>query len=91
VYKPAFVIVPTVELPPVILLTLQVTAVSDVPVTVAVNCSVLPSSTLELVEETATVTDCGGCGVDVQPSMNTKKITEHASRRNAMACAEKDE
>ena len=56
-------IVPTVEFPPEVPFTLQVTAVSDVPVTVAVNCCDLPSNTLEPWEETLTATDWGG-GLD---------------------------
>jgi hypothetical protein len=49
-------IVPNVEFPPEMPFTLQVTAAFDVPVTVAVNCCVLPSNTLELDDETVTVT-----------------------------------
>jgi hypothetical protein len=37
-YKPFAEIVPTVEFPPAMLFTAQLTAVFDVPVTVAVNC-----------------------------------------------------
>jgi hypothetical protein len=40
VYRPELLIVPTVKLPPTILLTLQVTAVLVVPFTCAVNCRV---------------------------------------------------
>jgi hypothetical protein len=52
-------IVPTVEFPPKTPFTLQLTAVFDVPVTVAVSCCVLPSSTLELEDDTITVTGWG--------------------------------
>jgi hypothetical protein len=41
VYSPEVEIVPTVELPPATPFTCQVTAVLEVPVTVAVNCCVL--------------------------------------------------
>lgn len=41
VNKPVLVIVPVVALPPVTLLTCQVTAVFAVPLTVAVNCRVV--------------------------------------------------
>jgi hypothetical protein len=41
VYSPAVEIVPTVEFPPATPFTCQVTAVLEVPVTVAVNCCVL--------------------------------------------------
>jgi hypothetical protein len=57
VYSPAEEIVPTEAFPPVIPLTLHVTVVFEVPVTFAVNCCVLPSSTLELEDETVTITD----------------------------------
>jgi hypothetical protein len=40
VYSPAVEIVPTVAFPPVVPFTCQVTAVLEVPVTVAVNCCV---------------------------------------------------
>jgi len=50
-------IVPTVESPPGVPLTLQLTDVFEVPVTVAVTCWVLPSNTFELEEETETATD----------------------------------
>jgi len=43
------VIVPTVDVPPTVPLTSQVTAVLLVPDTVAENCWVLPSGTLALV------------------------------------------
>jgi hypothetical protein len=49
-------IVPTVVLPPVIPLTLQVTAVFDVPVTVAVNCRVADVMTVADDGETLTRT-----------------------------------
>jgi hypothetical protein len=45
VYRPEVVIVPTVEFPPTTLFTDQVTAVFDVPVTVAVNCCVAETGT----------------------------------------------
>jgi hypothetical protein len=64
VYSPVLDIVPTVEFPPEAPFTLQVTAVFDVPVTAAVNCCVLPSNTLELADETITVTDSGGGGAE---------------------------
>ena len=53
--------VPSVGFPPETPFTLQDTAVFDVPVTVAVNCCVFPSNTLELEDETMTVaTEAGG-------------------------------
>jgi hypothetical protein len=47
-------IVPTVLFPPGIPLTLQVTAIFVVPVTVAVNCWVVPGATVAEVGETET-------------------------------------
>jgi hypothetical protein len=51
-----FDIVPSIEFPPEIPFTLQLTSGLDVPVTVAVNCCMLPSNTLEAEDVTATVT-----------------------------------
>src|SRR5437764_10060132 len=48
-YKPPGVIVPTAEFPPVTLFTCHVTAVFDVPVTVAVYCRVAEVRTAALV------------------------------------------
>ena len=51
--------VPTVEFPPVMLFTSQVTAVFDVPVTVAVNCCVPFAATVAGEGETLTLTMAG--------------------------------
>ena len=48
-------IVPTVEFPPVMPFTLQVTAVFVLPVTLAVNCFVVPLVTLANEGDIATV------------------------------------
>jgi hypothetical protein len=80
--------VPAVEFPPETPFTLQVTAVFEVPVTVAVNCWVVPSNTLGLEDETVTVTDCGagggGGGDDEpfppQPTRSVRKATKKAQR-----------
>ncbi len=95
-YKPALVIVPTVELPPATLLTLQLTAVFAVPVTVAVSCSVFPKTTLELEDDTDTVTDCGGglFGVEEPPphplapiNIAAKKLClSEAAYRGRLSC-----
>ena len=45
-YFPLREIVPTVELPPMMPLTLQITEVFELPVTVAVYCEVVPGVTL---------------------------------------------
>ena len=51
--------VPTVEEPPAVPLTAQVTDVLELPVTVAVNRKVLPARMLALVGETETVVEAG--------------------------------
>jgi hypothetical protein len=58
VYNPALEIVPTVLLPPAVPLTLHVTAVLELPLTVAVNCCVCPTRTDMVVGETLTETPC---------------------------------
>src|SRR5258708_26661338 len=62
VYTPADVIVPTVALPPGTVLTLQLTAVSVVFVTAAVNVSWFPSTTDPVAGVTVTPMDGGGGG-----------------------------
>ena len=52
--------VPTVELPPATPFTDQVTAVLVVPVTVAVNCTLVPAGVVESVGATVTVAFTGG-------------------------------
>ena len=56
VYNPLDVILPTVPLPPTIPFTFQVTRVSEVPCTVAVNCRVRRTRTVTLVGDIATDT-----------------------------------
>jgi len=58
------VIVPVVALPPVTPFTCHVTAVFADPVTIAVNCCVLKTSTLAGLGDTVTVT-AGGVAVTV--------------------------
>ena len=58
-YNPAVLMVPTVELPPTILLTDQVTAVLVAPVTCAVNCRVPLIGGEALVGLMVTVTPAG--------------------------------
>ena len=74
-------IVPTVELPPGALLTLQVTSAEapSVPVTVAVNTCALPVGTVTGVGETFTTISGGGGGGDedfVVPAQFDSKITQ---------------
>ena len=66
VYSPVALIVPTVELPPVMPFTLHVTVVFVVLVTDAVNGCVAPSSTFCVPGATETAT-AGGGGVTVPP------------------------
>src|SRR5579871_2099116 len=78
VYTPAAVIVPTVALPPVVLLTCQVTAVSVVFVTVAVNVwAALGASVTEAGEMLIATAGGGGGGVDPppQPASGNAAIT----------------
>src|ERR1017187_1208902 len=56
VYRPCVEIVPTVEFPPVTLLTVQVTFVLELPVTTAVNCCVAPNATVAVVGLSVTAT-----------------------------------
>lgn len=63
-YTPADVIVPLEALPPTTPFTLQVTPVSVVFVTVAVNVSELPSRTEPLAGVTVTPMGSGGGGGD---------------------------
>lgn len=64
VYRPAVEIVPAVLLPPVTLLTAQVTAVLDVPVTDAENCSIDPVWTVTELGVTETTTFGVATGMD---------------------------
>ena len=89
-------IVPTVEFPPEMPFTLHVTAVFDVPVTVAVNCCVFPSNTLELEDDTITVTDWSG-GLDdwdggldeLLPPQPTRKTRRASEQRRATTARNK--
>jgi hypothetical protein len=85
--------VPAVAFPPEIPFTLQLTAVFDVPVTVAVSCCVLPSNTLELDDETLTVTDWGGPDEPPPPAQPPKRLREASEQRGAMTamvCAQRE-
>ncbi len=71
VYTPADVIVPSVAFPPETPFTLQLTAVSVVPVTFALNVAWFPSTTDPLVDVTLTAMHCaggGGSGGDAPPA-----------------------
>lgn len=86
--------VPTAEFPPGTPFTLQVTAVFDEPVTVAVNCCVLPSNTLELGDATISVTDCGGGADELLPPQPINRMGEVGKQRSAtkaMACEQREE
>jgi hypothetical protein len=56
--------------------------VFDVPVTFAVNCSVLPSSTLEPGDVTTTATDGGGVVFDDPPPPHPGMPTANTATRN---------
>ena len=56
VYRPLLEIVPQVAPEQPLPLRLQLTAVLDMPVTVAVNCCVLPTTTVAVIGETLTPT-----------------------------------
>jgi hypothetical protein len=72
VYSPLAFIVPTVELPPAVPFTCQVTVVFAVPVTVPKNCFVAPGLTVTDAGVTVTVI-CGG-GVLPPPQEVRNKI-----------------
>ena len=63
VYIPVELMVPTVELPPAMPFTFQVTVVTDALRTVALNCSLLPVLMVAAVGEMVTVTVGGGGGL----------------------------
>jgi hypothetical protein len=67
VYNPELEMVPTVEFPPTILLTLQVTAVFEVPVTLAVNCLEPPKDNETVLGVMVTLTVGGGGGPPDDP------------------------
>jgi hypothetical protein len=67
VYTPAALIVPTVEFPPLMPFTLHVTAVFDVPETVAVNGCCAPSNTFTDRGDIVTVMVGGGGGEPPPP------------------------
>lgn len=67
VYRPAFEIVPAVALPPAMPSTLQVTAVSLVPVTSAVKDCIPPRKIVALDGVTLTLMMAGGGGDDDPP------------------------
>ena len=80
-------IVPTVEFPPDTPFTVQVTAVFDVPVTVALNCCVLPSSTIELGDVSVRVTDWGeggGGAVDDPPPPHPQRTMANPASANTL-------
>src|SRR5580698_7757496 len=84
VYKPALVMVPTVALPPVTPFTCQVTAVSLVLVTVAVNCCCEPSCTLAVAGETVTVGVTGGVGLPPPQAERVRTTSAAAAARIAL-------
>jgi hypothetical protein len=71
VYKPDVLTIPTVELPPVIPFTCQVTAVFVALLTVAVNCCVFPVCTLAVSGATLTLT----AAVTVIPALDVLVVS----------------
>ena len=67
VYRPVVLTVPTVLLPPFVLFTSQVTAVSVVPVTVAVNCSVDLGDSVTAAGDIETATACAAGVLELLP------------------------
>src|SRR5712692_6576914 len=85
VYRPALEIVPKVELPPGTPLTFHVAAVFEVPVTVAVNCCVLPSSTFAVEGETLTEIACGDGGSSTEPPIPPQPVAQNWNREATTA------
>jgi hypothetical protein len=84
VYTPPVVVVPTVALPPAISSTLQLTVVSAVFVTVAVNMAVFPSSMGPLGPVTVTTMaegGGGGGGTELEPPAPQPTAHAPAARR----------
>jgi hypothetical protein len=84
VYRPPLVIIPTVALPPAVPFTLQLTVVSAVFVTVAVNVAVFPSTTDPLGPVTLTTMEGGGGGggsTELEPPAPQPTVHTPAARR----------
>jgi hypothetical protein len=81
VYKPLALIVPTVELPPVVPFTCQVTAVFVVPETAATNCVCVPGLTVAEAGVTMTVI-CGGGVLPPPQELSNSKIARQGIREN---------
>jgi hypothetical protein len=78
VYKPLLLIVPTLEFPPVMPSTDQVTFTSDPPIIVAVNCWVPPTAIVAVAGETVTVPVATGFTVTVALAVLVGSATETA-------------
>jgi len=84
VNMPDALIVPVAELPPVTPFTCQVTAVSEVPDTVALKVCVEPARTLALGGDTLTVTpDPDGGGFELEPEELVVVPVQDASKATA--------
>src|SRR5258708_19164967 len=79
VYTPADVIVPSAAFPPGTPFTLQLTALSVVPVTFALNVAWFPSTTDPFVDVTLTATDCCGRGGGAGDAPPAPQPSVHAS------------
>ena len=74
--------VPTVEFPPAMPLTFQVTAVFVVFVTVALNCWVPPRKTVAFEGDTLTLMGGGGGGGELFSPVTPQPAAEKMMRRN---------
>src|SRR5580698_3652613 len=84
VYRPELEMVPTAALPPVMLFTCQVTLVSLVLLTVAVNCCCEPSCTLAVAGATVTVGVTGGVGLPPPQAERVRTTSAAAAARIAL-------
>jgi hypothetical protein len=82
VYNPAAAIVPTLEFPPVTESTDHVTAVFEVPCTVAVNCACPPTGRLTDDWLSVTLTSGGvGVEVDLPPQPTSARVIAKVRQR----------
>lgn len=94
-YIPSGVIVPTVELPPVIPATLQITVKFVVFLTAALNCFVVPINTEAAAGVTVTVMEGGGGGggatelAPPPPQLSVHALTVRSPLKNKMEIVER--
>jgi hypothetical protein len=82
VYNPAAAMVPTLEFPPVTESTDHVTAVFELPCTVAANCACPPTGRLTDEWLSVTLTSGGvGAGVDLPPQPISARVIAKVTQR----------